>query len=142
MNLFIDCEWNDGELLSMALCAEGGDDFYEVIEWDGMEINAWVKANVIPVLNKDPVSLPVFRHKLAAFLRQYESCNIIADWPEDIAHFCKTLICGPGLRINTPPLSMEIVRADAPSALPHNALEDARAIREYFAYSPCHEHIG
>jgi hypothetical protein len=55
--------------------------------------------------------------------------KIIADWPEDIKHFCDALITGPGLRLDTPPLTMEIRRdIDAVSAVPHNALEDARGI--------------
>jgi hypothetical protein len=55
--------------------------------------------------------------------------HLVADWPEDIQHFCEALITAPGLRIDTPPLTMEIRRdLDAVSALPHNALEDARAI--------------
>ena len=50
--------------------------------------------------------------------------------PEDIAHFCQSLIVGPGARINTPHLTMEIRRdLDAVSEIPHNALSDARAIR-------------
>jgi hypothetical protein len=55
---------------------------------------------------------------------------LVADWPEDIQHFCELLITGPGLRLDTPPLTIEIRRdLDAVSALPHNALEDARAIK-------------
>lgn len=54
----------------------------------------------------------------------------IADWPEDVAHFCNFLITGPGTRIDTPPLTFEVRRdLDAVSKIPHNALEDARAMR-------------
>ena len=59
------------------------------------------------------------RHRLAS-----------GDWPEDIEHFCAALICGPGMRINTPPLTMEIRRdLNGASQLPHNALADAKANR-------------
>lgn len=56
----------------------------------------------------------------------YESCALA----EDIAFFCKVLICGPGVRLNTPPLTLEIRRDldGIPSDLPHNALHDARAL--------------
>ena len=33
-----------------------------------------------------------------------------------------------GTRINTPPLRMEILRLDSESKIPHNALEDAKAL--------------
>lgn len=67
---------------------------------------------------------------LQQFLAVYDSVHIVADWPEDIEHFCRALITGPGNRINTPLLTMEVDRSiDAPSALPHNALEDVRGIR-------------
>jgi len=32
--------------------------------------------------------------------------------------------------LNTPPLTMEVLRIDAESTLPHNALHDARGIRD------------
>jgi len=130
VNIFIDCEWNEfgGELISMALCAETGEEFYEVLPCD--EPGEWVAKNVIPILDKEPIEMDEFQTKLARFLAQFMSVNIIADWPEDIANFCKVLITGPGLRINTPPMSMQIMRIDAESAKPHNALHDARGIRK------------
>jgi hypothetical protein len=36
------------------------------------------------------------------------------------------------MRINTPPLTMEIRRDDCPSEFPHNALADARGIRKFY----------
>jgi hypothetical protein len=130
MNIFIDCEWNEfgGELISMALCAETGEEFYEVLPCD--EPGEWVAKNVIPILDKAPIDKEEFQHKLAHFLAQFVSVNIIADWPEDIANFCNALITGPGERINTPPMSMQIMRIDAGSEKPHNALHDARGIRK------------
>jgi hypothetical protein len=128
MNIYIDCEWNSfgGELISMALVSETGDEFYEVLEC--VDPHPWVAENVIPVLNKDNVSLDEFRRLLKVYLAQFNECNIVADWPEDIERFCATLITGPGYRIDTPPLSMQIVRIDTISKIPHYALEDARAL--------------
>lgn len=129
MRLYIDCEWNEygGELISMALVADGGFEWYEVLNCDNP--GSWVSKNVMPKLNKAPVSLAEMRKSLHHFLSQFDSVHLIADWPEDIAHFCKLLITGPGERINTPPLSMEVKRdLNAQSNLPHNALEDAKAI--------------
>lgn len=132
MNIYIDCEFNGfgGELISMALVAEDGEEFYEVVECKDY-ITPWVAENVMPILNKESVSFSVFQTKLQQFLHRYTSVHIIADWPDDIKYFCQALITAPGTRINTPLLTMEICRIDATSKLPHNALEDARGIAEY-----------
>ena len=134
MRLFIDCEFNEfkGDLISMAIVAENGDEFYEVL--DCPNPGPWVKGHVMPILNKDSIPYHVFQHRLQSFLMQYNSIELIADWPEDIKHFCECLITEPGYRLDTPPLTMTIYRIDASSALPHNALEDARGIADYFLY--------
>lgn len=131
MRFFIDCEFNEfrGELISMALVAEDGREFYEVLPCPNP--GAWVAQHVMPILGREPVSRDEFCAALQAYLARFDSAHIVADWPEDIAHFCESLIVGPGMRINTPPLTMEILRVDAPSEIPHNALADARGIRAY-----------
>lgn len=129
MRIWIDTEFNEfkGELISMALVAEDGQEFYEVLECE--DPGLWVAQNVMPILGKHFIPKDEFWFNLAMFLHPYESIHLIADWPEDIKHFCDALITGPGLRLDTPPVTMEIRRdLDAASALPHNALEDARAI--------------
>lgn len=128
MNIYIDCEWNGtgGRLISMALVAEDGREFYEVLICETPV--EWVAKNVMPILNKKAIPFVDFDRKLELFLSQFESLNIIADWPEDIERFCAALIVAPGERLNTPPLSMEIIRIDAEPKIPHNALEDARGI--------------
>lgn len=129
--LYVDCEFNEfqGELISMALVSESGREFYQVLHCESP--GAWVAEHVMPILGQEPVSNTWFKYHLSEFLAQFESVHIIADWPEDIAHFCQALITGPGYRLNTPPLTMEVRRdLDAVSAIPHNALADARAIRD------------
>lgn len=131
MRLFLDCEFNEfkGELISMALVAEDGREWYEVIPCD--KPGAWVAQNVMPILGKPALAdKRELTSSLFMFLRQFDTVHVVADWPEDIAHFCNALITGPGYRIDTPPLTMEVLRIDAPSELPHNALADARGIRE------------
>lgn len=132
MRLFIDCEFNEfkGDLISMALVSEDGKEFYEVVPCDNP--GNWVNQHVMPILNQEPVPMEVFQMRLQKFLLQFEEVKIIADWPEDIKHFCESLITGPGVRLDTPPLSMEIHRFDAESKLPHNALADARGNMEYW----------
>jgi len=86
---------------------------------------------VIPKLHKHPVTRGEMRKSLSSFLYAYESVLVVADWPQDIQHFCDLLIIRQGLRINLPPLTMEIRQdIDAKGSLtPHNALADAKALR-------------
>lgn len=132
MNIFIDCEFNEfkGNLISMALVADDGQEFYEALPCDNP--GRWVAEHVMPIINQEPVPMAVFQTRLQKFLLQYETVHIIADWPEDLKHFCEALISGPGERLNTPPLTMEILRFDAESDLPHNALADARGNAKYY----------
>jgi hypothetical protein len=130
MRIFIDCEYNGfmGELISMALVADSGEEFYEVLRC--AEPCEWVANNVIPILHKQPINALEFECVLQNFLMRFDHIHVIADWPDDIKHFCDALVTGPGRRLNTPPLTMEIIQIDAESELPHNALHDARGIRE------------
>jgi hypothetical protein len=130
MNIYIDCEWNSyrGELISIALVSDNKREFYEVLECHDPE--EWVQVNVMPVLNKKPIEMQELQKKLETYLMQFSKVNIVSDWPEDIEKFCSCLITGAGKRINTPPLSMRILRIDSKSVIPHNALWDARGIRE------------
>lgn len=131
MRLFLDCEYNDfrGDLISMALVSEDGQEWYEVLECTNP--SPWVAANVMPHLGKPSIGPAQFAKSLQSFLLNFHAVHIVADWPEDIAHFCRALIIGPGMRLNTPPLTLEVVQLDEPlkSETPHNALSDARAIR-------------
>lgn len=134
MRIFIDTEFNSfrGELISLALVDENGRGFYRVL--DCPEPHEWVAQNVIPVLNAKAVSMEDLQFDLQAWLSVYHRVHIIADWPEDIEHFCRVLITGPGMRINTPLLTMEVDRllSSEHSVVPHNALYDALAIREQY----------
>lgn len=139
--LFLDCEFNGfgGELLSIALVSEVGDQFYMVVSDTTETPTPWVAENVLPVIGpykhcgatgtRSQIRLAL-QDALLSFSR---GIHIVADWPEDIIHFCKLLLTDtPGQRINTPPLTMEIVRIDSTSELPHNALADALAIKDEY----------
>lgn len=146
MRVWIDTEFNSfqGELISLALVDEHGHSFYRYMQCTNPA--PWVAEHVLPVLNlyspdprtkqpalmhpQNPFTLHHLQLGLARWLQGYDSVHLVADWPEDIAHFCRTLITGPGKRLGTPPLTIEIRRdLDAVSLVPHNALEDARAMR-------------
>lgn len=131
MKLFIDTEFNEfgGDLISLAIVDEVGREFYEVLECPCP--GPWVVQNVMPILGKAPTQAMELRLKMQNWLAAYDGIHLIADWPDDIRFFCEALIVGPGMRINTPPLTMEILRDidSAASLIPHNALADAHAIR-------------
>ena len=132
MRIWIDTEFNEHEgrhqLISMALVAEDGREWYEVRPC--AQPGAWVAQNVIPKLNKAPIGAEAFALSLHHFLASYRAIHVIGDWPSDIALFCDALIVGPGTRIDTPALTLEVIRLDGVSADPHNALADARGIRD------------
>lgn len=130
--IWIDTEFNDykGELISMALVAEDGREWYGVRYFTAP--TEWVRNNVIPHLGKCPRGDSYLRYTLHRFLAQFENVHIVADWPGDIAHFCHFLEGSPGERIGPDTMTFE-VRRDLPdtsrtSVTPHNALSDARAL--------------
>lgn len=130
MNIYLDCEFNGfgGELISMALVSADGQEWYQVLPCNNPV--AWVQEHVIPCLDKTAVTRHEFQHSIAQFLCRFQSIHIIADWPEDIIHFCNILILSPGRSINTPPLTMELIHVKKIAVeKPHNALNDARGLR-------------
>ncbi|MGZ8281609.1 MAG: hypothetical protein ACXWUN_01510, partial [Allosphingosinicella sp.] len=73
---------------------------------------------------------------LADYLADDPDAVIVADWPEDIGHFCALITIGPGEMAAVGPLRFELMTLPgfstaANSAVPHNALHDARALREF-----------
>jgi hypothetical protein len=135
LKIAIDCEFNGfgGQLLSMALVSLDGREFYEVLKYHTIKYEPWVEINVVPILLKESITTTEFQQKLQSFLGQYDDVHIIADWPDDIKYFCLSLITGPGLCIRTPKkMTMEVNRSLSAdhSKIPHNALEDARALKK------------
>lgn len=142
--LFIDTEFNGfgGELISLALVPlRGGRHFYEVLPCE--RPHAWVAQHVMPILRKSAITPSLFRSKLAAFLRitRQEAgapITVVADWPEDIQHFCASLITGPGTMLGVGCDFTFALRTDlgtTASSIPHNALADAYALRDDYLSS-------
>lgn len=138
---FLDTEFNEfgGDLISLALVRADSENYlYVATACD--EPGAWVAENVIPIIDApgaDAVRiLPTsFGRFIADFLDGDPYPVIVSDWPDDIRYFCQALIVGPGQMVNIPRLRFEIVRVDAypttlAGAVQHNALWDARALRE------------
>ena len=73
---------------------------------------------------------------LAGWLAHDDAPEIIADWPEDLAQLAMLLLIGPGQMVAVPPLTLRFEPLNnfstaANSAVPHNALHDARALRDH-----------
>lgn len=139
MNVFIDCEFNGfgGRLMSMALVPQNPSwpEFYEEIEIRD-QIEPWVQTNVVPHLFKAPVSYSEFQAKLSQYLwdMRHNDITIVADWPDDLRYFMEATITGPGNRIIMPTvINFRLdLNIEYNSVVPHNALHDARAIRDVY----------
>ena len=145
MRYFLDTEFNGfgGELLSLALVPERGvDEFYTTLTIERALV-PWVERNVVPFLDHVPAGLQsprLSRRDAAIGISHYLAMDpeplIVADWPEDIAQFCNLLMTGPGEMVPIPALSFQLMplggfSTAANSAVPHNALHDARALRDH-----------
>ncbi len=145
MRYFLDTEFNGfgGALLSLALVPEDGEEFYITLECAD-SIVPWVERNVMPFLDHVPVGLVSPRMKRAeaamavsAYLAADPEPELVADWPEDLTQFCSLLMTGPGQMVPIPPLTIRLIplpgfSTAANSAVPHNALHDARSLRDHF----------
>ena len=144
MRYFLDTEYNGwgGALLSLALVPEDGEELYVTLDWDG-SLEQWVERNVVPYLDTVPESLVSPRmsradaaRTVAHYLAGDPNPVIVADWPEDIALFNALLVTGPGMMTEVPALSFQFMPLNgfstaANSKVPHNALHDARALRDH-----------
>lgn len=135
----LDTEFSNfrGNLLSFGLVPEDQSipPLYVVIDYEGY-YDPWVVKNVIPFLgDQEKVSPEFAARQFAQYLRQFDNPVLIADWPEDINQMMSLLIIGPGKMVNCPNFTCSLVRTDFStadhSAIPHNALEDARALAKF-----------
>jgi hypothetical protein len=127
---YIDTEFNGfgGQLISMAIVLDNGIEFYQVKELPAI-IDLWVQDNVIPVLGKKPIPNDVFKACLKEFLLAHRPDCIVADWPSDLEHLFREMMGSS--HAETIALSFNAVLdpfIKYESKIPHNALEDARAI--------------
>jgi hypothetical protein len=144
MRYFLDTEYNGwgGALLSLALVPDAGEELYLTLDWDGA-LEQWVERNVVPYLDTVPANLVSPRmsradaaRTIAHYLAGDPDPLIVADWPEDIALFNALLVTGPGVMAEVPGLRFEFISlvgfsTAANSKVPHNALHDARALRDH-----------
>ncbi|ATE63721.1 hypothetical protein [Rhizorhabdus dicambivorans] len=144
MRYYLDTEFNGfgGDLLSLALVPEDGDqDYYVVIPFEGAW-HPWVEKHVMPYLDSVPPMLLnkldriAAAHDIAAYLAGDPDPVIIADWPEDIALFCRLLLVAETEIVDIRHMRLEFHRTPGfstarNSKVPHNALHDARALRDH-----------
>ena len=144
MRYFLDTEYNGwgGALISLALVSEMGEELYLVLDL-AEPPEPWVERNVLPYLDAVPESLkspPLSRADAAASIAFFLAADpeplIIADWPEDIAQFSMLLVTGPGMMAAVPPIRFQLLplagfSTAENSAVPHNALHDARSLRDH-----------
>jgi hypothetical protein len=145
MKLYLDCEFNgfDGELISLALVPADPliESFYEVVQWSERPVNKWIRENVVPKLDKAPVDRETVARDLARYLSTVvlqtgTLPQIVADWPSDLVHFANIFVLGPGLMVGVVDFDLQYrkyseFKTAEHSARPHNALADARALRDY-----------
>ena len=144
MRYFLDTEYNGfgGALLSLALVPDDGDELYLTFQCADPMLD-WVGRHVVPYLDSVPEQLSCPRltrrdgaHALERYLRHDDEPLIFADWPEDIAQFCNLMITGAGDMIEVRDIDFRLVPMSnfstaANSRVPHNALHDARALRDH-----------
>lgn len=144
MRYFLDTEYNGfgGALISLALVPEHGDqEFYTSLPLPA-EIHPWVAQNVVPYLRHVPPGVDNEMNRaeaawqIANYLQGDRDPVIVADWPEDIAHFCMLLLPGPAQIAPVGSLRFELMATPGfstanNSRVPHNALHDARALRTF-----------
>ena len=121
----------------MALSATDGDEFYEVTpDSDKIIATEWVTNNVLPVLHKAPIaSYSEFREKLWDFLRRHPQEIIVADSPADFVYLmeqCHFMDGDKYAYINLDLKMYFVISGPYQSAMPHNALEDAKALKKWF----------
>ncbi len=145
MRYFLDTEYNGigGALLSLALVPDDGDELYLTLKTDEPLVE-WVARHVLPYFDSVPEQLSCPRlprrdaaHALERYLHGDDNAVIIADWPEDIAQFCNLMITGQGDMIELRDLTFRLLplgnfSTAANSRVPHNALHDARALRDHY----------
>ncbi|HUG45709.1 MAG TPA: hypothetical protein VMK31_04245 [Sphingomicrobium sp.] len=145
MRYFLDTEYNGigGALLSLALVPDDGEELYLTLKTDEKLVD-WVEKNVVPYLDMVPHELKwprLSRSDAAAALERYlrhdRDIVIIVDWPEDIAKFCDLMITGQGDMIDVRQVTFRLLplanfSTARSSEVPHNALHDARALREHY----------
>lgn len=143
MRYYLDCEFDGGNLLSLALVSADGREMYMAVHsevlpaWD---IDEWVAQNVVPIITCPGAKPEVWNapRSLAEGILDLVGSDpepeFVADWPTDFQFLLPVLHDNMGNMIDLPSFKCSVVRVDAyptklEGAVQHNALWDARALR-------------
>lgn len=140
MRYYLDTEFNGfgGELISLALVREDGEWVSFIFGCD--DPTPWVAEHVIPNLkageltHDGAIGRRAAAFEIITFIADDKAPVIIADWPEDIAHFCSLMLIRPGHMVGPKRMTFELIRMESyPTelvrAVQHNAWWDAMALR-------------
>ena len=139
--LFLDCEFNSfgGELISFGIVPEDSsiDELYIVLV-EERPPTEWVARHVIPALNTNErwERLDAARH-LARYLAAIDNPVLVADWVEDLSQIISLAVITPGKMVAMPSgvmyqyIHCPNFKTAQHSKIPHNALEDARSLRDH-----------
>ncbi len=138
MNLYLDTEFDGhgGPLVSLALAGDDGSEWYGI--FDASCHHPWVAEHVAPFLYSMQPTISgdhkTLRFALHEFLRSRAGCTIWADWPADFEHLMR-LMCGNHYDESfMMPCAMKLIvtpSGEPKPAIPHNALSDAIALRDW-----------
>lgn len=154
--IFVDTEFSDldpytGEILSVGLCKRSGQQLYVEVEHAG-EVHPWVRTNILPTLDGNPVSREEAKRQITefvgpdkpymvAFVPQYDMVYMVKLFGRDALPFhwmaidFASMLFGQG----EDPTQLRSERRDAllracgyhPDAYrSHHALDDARVLRD------------
>jgi hypothetical protein len=101
------------------------------------EPHPWVAQNVMPVRQKQPVTVNELKCRLEPWLKTFDKLEFVADHPADVEHLMRLIQKGTeGDWMWLPPLTIELAMGlgatAKTSAMPHNALADAVALRQAY----------
>ena len=130
--LYLDTEFNDSELLSMAFACPDGRQWYAAQEL-ASEPLPWVVENVLPVLGTEQLDRHEFQKAFWKFIRPFYEPTIVCSAPADGAHFLSLLAKRTSMAVD---VACDVVIVTPPTgalkpATPHNALSDAVALMEW-----------
>jgi len=157
--IFLDTEFSSlnpykGEILSIGLVKENGDELYLELEFDG-EVDEWVKTNILPNLNQEKVTREEAKKQikefvgnqkpyLVAFVNQFDvvylhklfgkdDFNDTFFWiPIDFASILFTKVYNPEEYFNNQKEFVSKLGIDSGEYKQHNALDDAKLLREVY----------
>lgn len=165
MLIFLDTEFTkfkDPELISIALVAEGGSEFYaERSDYPEESCNEFVRATVLPLLGRVPgctCSSPELTERLRAWFGQLpEAATVVYDYEDDWRLLAKAVLGRPvqslpqkladkllvgGHVIRDPVFEQAFEKAFTPALPRHHALADARALMAgYRAWRPSMDRV-